>query len=124
MAHSAKQFWIACKKANRIVARGHRRRTGCVDASIGRPKPVEAAERGRHADRSCRVGAESEVAHGSGSRRSRTARRAAGHVLWRASVDRLAVVNIGAEYAVEELVTHGDAGARCAYVEQLRDRRR
>src|SRR6188474_1117843 len=107
MAQFAEQLRVAGKKADRVVARRHWRRTRRVDASIGRPKAIEAAERGWHADRSCRVRAKREVAHRSGHRRSRTARRAAGYVLRRERIDRLAVMDVRAEHAIKELVAHG-----------------
>jgi hypothetical protein len=124
MAHFSEQLRVARKKADRIEARRHRRRAFGGDAAEARPQAVEPGEGRRHPDRATRVAAKREVAQLARDGGGGTAGRPSGHVLRRAWIDRLAVVNVGAEHAVEELIADGDAGAGRAGLEQADDRAR
>ena len=124
MAHFSEQLRVARKKADRIEARRHRRRAFGGDAAEARPQAVEPGEGRRHPDRTAGIAAEREVAQFARDGRGGAAGRASGHVLRRARIDRLAVMNVGAEHAVEELIADGDAGAGRAGLEQADDRAR
>ena len=117
----AEQLRLAREKSDRVVARRHRRRAEAVDAAEAGTQAIEPAERGGHADRAASVAAEREVAEFRGDGRRRSARRAAGDVALRFDIDRRAVVNVGAEHAVEEFVADIDTGERCAGIEQPLD---
>ncbi len=91
---------------------------------MGGAQAIKPTERRRHADRAARVGAQREIAHGSRNRRGGPAGRSAGHVAASARVHRLAVMRVGAEQAVEELIADGDAGAGRTGLKQPRDRGR
>ena len=115
---------VAGEEADGVVARRHRRHALNVDAAMGGAQPIQAAKGGGHADRAASVAAKGEIAHGSGDRRRRAAGRAASHVTERFRVHRRAVMSIGAEHTVEELIANGDAGQRGAGVEQAQKSRR
>ena len=104
----AEQLGVAREKADRVEARRHRRRAEAVDAAEGRPQAIEPAEGRRHADRAAGVAAEREVAEAA---TAAAEPQEEPPVTWRSrDIDRLAVMGVGAEHAVEELVADGDAG--------------
>src|SRR5262245_2657598 len=120
----AEQLRIAREEADRIVARRHRRRALRGDTAEARPQAVEPGEGRGHPDRTAGVAAEGEIAQLARDGGGGTAGRSSGHVLGGAWIDRLAVMSVGTEHAVEELVADGDAGAGRARLEQADNRAR
>ena len=89
---------------------------------MGRPQPVEAAERCGDADRAAGVAAEREVAGARRRGRGRPARRTAGNAPRRAQVGRRSVMGIHAGDAEEQFIADGLADDGGAGSENLRDR--